>query len=649
MIGQKKPAFLEFADVSGGVNSIENPVRIEQNQVQPTTIGCILKKSGFVKYPGAIGLSATDTFSDYLRMISIYRQYDTTETLVALSAGHLYFVSLLDGSLTDKYTMGTASNPGSSCESYGKMFVCNGSSVVKIEKNVVYPVGITPPAGVTAAASVGVGLPDGNYDVIVGYARRISGVDVLYSAGQTIGNVTLGGGNNQITVSNFANSADAQVGNKVLWLESPGEVIHYYFYGTGNNTTTTFIVSGTGTKNVSNVYETFALDNGLPPSGATYMYAFANRLWLIKDNGIYYSNKAFSEYDLEIFAAANFILTPYKLTGIFSVETDLYFNTESGILQMVNADPSTVLYLTEPRWHFVEMNTVDRWNNGVIGLTNDGVRYFAGNKFSNYDLSQNIKTLIDSAIAKTSNFPACGYVYRRPLRCEYHLMWQDSSVSASVNNRHAILNLDTALPASSPSRIYSADAQSNYDFAWELQPVSGNFATVSRNTNTAYIGQTHASASKIYSETESDDMLNYLYGIDGVLITIPTPYQLKFTSRFMLPGLNALCWFEKFRMLLSNNAELQISFILPDQSQDGGGHSDFYDIPAPFGGAAKYDSSKYDQSYYPIEQSFVFVGKFADNFSGRMIGIEITQIENDPNLSVMTTQLQFMIETGNFL
>jgi hypothetical protein len=32
-----------------------------------------------------------------------------------------------------------------------------------------------------------------------------------------------------------------------------------------------------------------------------------------------------------------------------------------------------------------------------------------------------------------------------------------------------------------------------------------------------------------------------------------------------------------------------------------------------------------------------------------MIGIEISQNANDPKLSVMTTQLQLMIETGNFL
>jgi hypothetical protein len=643
--GQKKLSFLEFADFSGGVNSVENPVRIGANQVQPETIGCILKKSGLIKYPGALGLSNIDTFAAHLRMLSMYRAWDTSERLFAISNAKLYQVSTADGSLTEKYTMGAAANPGVSCEAYNKMFVCNGNTVVKIEGTTVLPVGITPPVGVTAAASAGAGLPDGVYDLIFGYARRVSGTDVLYSSGQTAAiSVTLGGGNNRITVSNFANSSDPQVGDKVVWIKSPAEVVHYFFYGTGNNTTTTFIISGTGTKSVTNIYESFALDNGLPPATGAYIYSFANRLWMIVGNTIYYSAKAYNEYDIEKFPAANVIVTPYNLTGIFSAGSDLFFNTESGIVKMANADPNTILYLTEPRWHFFDMNTVDRWNNGVIGLTNDGVRYFGGDKFTDYDMSYYIKTKINEALKTKANFRPCGYVYRRSMRNEYHLMWQDENVSTEVNNMHAILNLDS----------FSYTSPDEFNAAWEFQPFSGNFAAISRNTNTIYIGQTHATAPRIIKETVGNDVLNYLYTPDGTLLSEEVPFKMLLSAKVVIPAISALCWFEKFRMLIKNNKQLSIQFILPDQRADGRGMAIPNIVPAPFGGEAKYDVSQYDDSYYPIDEAFVFVDRIfpqdgSENFTGREITIEISQTDNDPDLEIMTTQIQHMIETGNFI
>jgi hypothetical protein len=642
--GVKKLDIVKFFDFSGGVNSVEDPVRIGVNQVQPETIGCILRKSGIKKYPGAIGLSAVDTFAAHLRMMKLYRAYDTTERLMALSNGNLYLVDQTDGSLTLKYAMGSAANRGIACEVYNKMFVCNGGSVVKVEGTTSYRVGIVAPTAGTAAPAAGAGLPDGTYDVIIGYARRVSGTNVLYSSGYTIGSVVLGGGNNQISISGFANSADAQVGNKVVWIKSPGEVIHYFFYETTNNTTTSFTISGTGSKSVTNIYESFAMDNGLPPSTATFIYAFANRLWMIVGDTIYYSAKAYNQYDVEKFPAANVIVTPYNLTGIFSVGKDLFFNTESGILQMEKADPNTNLYLTEPRWNFFDMNTVDRWNNGVIGLTNDGVRYFNGETFTDYDMSYTIKNKIDEALKVKSYFVPCGWVYRRPIRNEYHLCWQDEGVSTTVNNMHAVLNLDS----------FSYTSPEDFKAAWEFQPYSCNFATVSRGSNSVYIGQTHATAPRIAKETPLNDVLNYLYTPDGVLLSSETSFLMRLVSRIVLPSLSAICWFERFRMLLKNNSDVGIQFVLPDQAMDNMGRSIQYVVPAPYGGDAKYDLSNYDESYYPIDEAFVFRDSIyatdqRENFSGREISLEISQTENDPNLQIMEIDVQYSIETGNFI
>jgi hypothetical protein len=285
------------------------------------------------------------------------------------------------------------------------------------------------------------------------------------------------------------------------------------------------------------------------------------------------------------------------------------------------------------------MNTVDRWNNGVIGLTNDGVRFFDGTSFSNYDMSYNIKNYIDQAIKKKDNFRTCGYVYRRPIRNEYHLMWQDDSVNALVNNTHAILNLDSLMYA-------SAD---QFTAAWEFQPYSGSFASVSRNDNSVYVGQNHASAPKIYKETPLEDQLNYMYGLDGVLISEAVSYQLTFVSRIILPALNALCWMDKFRTLLKNNEAVTLSFSMPDQMQDGSGVTPDLPIPAAFGGKAIWDASHFDVDYFPIENAFVSVNKFPDNFSGREFIVTIKQKANDPGFQLWSVQMQYTFETGNFL
>jgi hypothetical protein len=243
----------------------------------------------------------------------------------------------------------------------------------------------------------------------------------------------LGSGNNRITIASFANSADAQVGQKVIWIKNvtTNQTIHYYHYATNDNTTTTFILTSPTPVSTSIVYEYDSLDNGLPPAG-TYVFAFANRLWLVSSNVVYYSNKAYNEYDLEIFPASNFVILPHNCTGLFSVGTNLYANTDNGIMIIPSGDPTAIWYIIEPRWRFVEMRTVARWNNGVMGLTNDGVRYFDGERFTTYDMSMDIKSKIDKAYTQDTNFKPCGFIYRRDFRNEYHLLWQDVNVSATV-------------------------------------------------------------------------------------------------------------------------------------------------------------------------------------------------------------------------
>lgn len=641
--GNKKYISIDFTDMSGGVNSVEHPLRIGTNQVQQETIGFMLKKSGIAKYPGATGLTDATTFTTYLKMLSMYRDFYGTERLLALSDGNLYDVDYDGvgiGSITLKYALG-GTGEGWSCDSNGKHWICNGASVVKCESGNVYRVGIVSPSGVSAAASAGAGLADGSYSIYASYGRRVSGVDKLYSQGQYVGTVTLGSGNNRITVSNFSNSADPQVGQKVIWIKgvTAGESIHYFFYATNDNATTTFIISSASAKNTSLIYEYDSLDNGLPPAG-TFVYAFSNRIWLLKDNIVYYSDKvADSEYNLEIFRAKNYLITPFMCTGMFSVGTDLYVNTDSGILVIPGADPTAASYIIEPRWHFASMRTVARWNNGVIGLTNDGVRTFNGGQFSSYDLSSQIKNKIDLLYSWTTNFAPCGYVYRRTHRNEYHLMWQDISLGTSVNNVHAILNLD--------SIYYNSPDDCN--MAWEYQSISGNYAAVSKSTNFVFVGQTHASASKIFKEDVSTDKNVYVYGGDGSYFSSSQNVVAMVRSRIVMPGIMGVCWFKRIYVLHQNMGSFSVKVVVADKFETDSGTLPVTSSVPSGGAVAVYDETVYDESYYPVENAAVDKKKIKDGFKGKSCYVEIQQLANDPTFRLMDITIIAEYETGNFI
>jgi hypothetical protein len=637
MQGSKKWIVLDLMDFSGGSNSVEWPININANQVNPQTCGAILRKSGFLKYPGWQGLSSVDTFSSYLRLMTSYRDFNLSERLIALSNGTLSLVSTVDGSLTSLYSMGGATGEGWSCEAYGKLFVCNGTTNVKVESTVAYPVGIAAPTGVSAAASAGAGLPDGVYDIYASYARRVSSVDKLYSKGQYVGSVTLGTGNNRITISNFANSADTQVGNKVIWIKSPSEVVHYFFYGTNNNTTTSFIISGTGAKDTTNIYQVNSADNGLPPSGATFIYSFANRLWWIKDNIIYYSNKAYNEYDLEIVGASNFIISTHLLNGIFSDGEDLCFNSPDGILKLGAADPTSILYLIEPRWHFEYMRTVDRWNNGTIGLTNDGVRLFQDGKFTDYDISHYIKDVVKTAYSALTNFKPCGVVYRRDIRNEYHLCWNDQLVT-TVNNQHWVLNLDS---------LSKGQDSTSDNFAWEKQFYSGTHFAVNRSTNALYIGQSHATAPRIAYESSGDDYSKYLYDSSGALVSTNTASQFLLVTREFMPDIAGRCTNLKGYVLYQTNESFEIQFFCGTEfskktpiksiASAGAGNSN-----------AKFDEATFDDSAFAGENPIVAKFFGSDTFHGKSIYAKITQNKHDPVFKLLALRIFLEVEYGNF-
>lgn len=635
MVGQKKPFVINFADTSGGVNNIEHPSLFNQNQVHEDSSGFMLKKSGVVKSLGSTGLSATDTFTDYLRLLTLHRQFAGTESMYALSGGTLSAVNKTNGALTSKFTMGEATKEGWATDSHGKKWICNGNKTVKIEGTTAYQVGITAPSGITAAAAAGAGLPDGTYYIYVSYARKVSGANKLYSSGQLVAAVTLGSGNNQIAFT-FANSSDAQVNNKVVWLKSPSEAVHYFFYETDNNTTTSFTITGTTAKNTSVIYEYAAMDNGVPPA-ITYIYAFAGRLWGIINNIIYYSDIGdFSEYSLEIWRASNYQITPHKLTGIFSVGQNLYFNSEDGILLLPSGDINQMLYLIESRWHFEYMRTVAAWNGGVIGVTNQGVRLFDGQQFTSFDFAYPIRSNLIKLYNSAANFQPCGFVYRRNFRDEYHLMWQDTTYSATTNNIHAVLNLSSAYWQES----------NNYNLAWEFQLISGNYAAVSAVDNTLFVGQSHETASKVYKEDSTYAQCSYVYNKSGTLLGLNVDVESKLRTREFVFDISALMWVKKFYVFAQNDYPFTIHLYAGDNINK---FSEPFVIAASGGTTAAFDSAVWDTSIFPSENAASNKRKLPTDFKCRSLYVTITQTDNDYNFKLLKLLVFCEAEMGNYL
>ena len=147
--------------------------------------------------------------------------------------------------------------------------------------------GIVAPSGASAVAHAGGSLALGDYKVYVSYCRTVGGVNRLYSVGESLGTVTLAGGNQTIRIT-LANSADTQVNNKVVWMTDADGSVVYFYHETGDNTTTTIDVTSDTNKNSALLYSTVALNNDVPPN-IEWIFAHNNRLIGSIDNVVYYN------------------------------------------------------------------------------------------------------------------------------------------------------------------------------------------------------------------------------------------------------------------------------------------------------------------------------------------------------------------------
>jgi hypothetical protein len=513
---------ITIEDLSGGLNNNDPALTISDNEVADCKNAKFLKK-GYERWPGTEPLTVQNAINDYIRGEFTHGEADGTQHLYKVHGGKLYEVSKSDGSLTELYEL-TGQGEAWGVSSHGTFFCSNGSGMCKIEGTTAYRVGIVPPSGVVATGQTSGGnLPDGVYKLYASYARvePVAGVDtdVLYSQGEELTNVTISGGsgNGSIDISNFLNSSDPQVGNKVIWMTRANLSVYLKWKTTGDNTTESFTITDADPENSLITYGAKAKDNGLPPD-LDYLFAFDNRLFGIVNNILRWSRKGYTKYDLDRWPAVNSRLISYRMTALFGCEKHLCLNTEqNGIMLLPFADVNAKIEHFEQQTSFEYVRTVSKWNGNLIGMTRDRIGLFNKETFTfdPWDYGYNIRPFLNRIWQDDgANNRPCGIVHRRDNRMEYMLSFKDNAVNNSNNNRTLILNL---------SRTYYIDIDRNKT-PWELLGRGFNYV-VKDTDNILYFAQHIEGAGTIYKELSNHTYEKGIFNDSGNYLTENTDME----------------------------------------------------------------------------------------------------------------------------
>lgn len=633
-ISGRKNVTVRFSDFSGGVNLSEDSTKIRKNQVQGGTFNAILRKYGALRRPGMLAKSSFD-LTTFVKGLHPYVELDKSEHLLAGSNGKLFELSKADGASTELYDL-TGDGNFSFADSLGKCWVTNGSEFVKVEGNVAYQVGIDAPTGASAAATnTGGSLPEGTYDIYVGYAREVDGTNVLYSQGQHLGEVVVAAPNNSITISDFAQSTDLQVNKKIVWMtEADGSTVYLYDEST-NDAATTFIVDGAEPLNKGVQFGVAAANNDPVPE-FEYVLAQDGRIWgtsIEFPNRVYFSLKnTKNPYDLERFFPLNFIDYPYAITGIFSIGINLYINTVVGIIVQPNSDVASRFIHIEKRWRFEYMSTVVDQNAGKIGLTNDGVKYFNGEKFLPYDISEDVKSEIDKIYTSTNGFDPSGVIIRRDIRTEYHLSYNDDNVNDITNNRRLVLNLDKLeyLP------------EKEVIAPWEIW-TNGATQMIVDLSGVVYQTQSHETAPTLYIENKVNSADNGIYLDDETIGDSESFFQIIVCTRTELTAMSARVNWETLRSM----AQVASDFIIEVHIRDVEG-SLSSDTVGSGKGQSLWNVFLWDDGTWASTAPSLAKEKLPMNLHGYMMFVKFYQTANDPKFNILDIECEGVATQSRF-
>lgn len=631
MITGRKPVSVDFSDMSGGVNSVDPGLSLRKNQVLDALNAVLVGSNGFVRAPGFRGLSSTissDTY--YLRGLHLHESTAGVQTLIASFAdGQIYAVNTTTGALTSLVTP-TGTGEAWYANAYGKTFVANGTGVSKIESSTVgYRVGIAAPASVAAAKAAGGSLTAGVYKVYAVYGRSVGGTNVLYSAGQYIGEVTLETTNLTVAITNFADSSDTQVNVKTIWMTDAGGSVIYYYGATTNYTDTTVNITSSSNKNSALIYNVECANNQLPGAFTNLIY-HAGRLWGVIENYLYFSMRAGNQYDLERWPSANYNVMPYQIVGMFVLGEHLYLSTTGGIIRQPYGDPSAAYEMCDTRWYYKYPRTVDTWGGQAVGLTNNGVRIFDGERFNVIDLSRQVKTQIDEAYssATTALRPAGKVIKRGSLRTEYQLSYIDNSVLSTMNNRTLVLDLDGV----------SIVDEKNYRTPWEIW--QNGFAYISQDADgVVYKGQALNDGTNgkghVYKEstTYTDD--KDIISTAGAMLASATAKKVYVKTRWHMPDINGNCVWQWMNMLYQINTDMTVTITIPEQAwnyEDRTAAKEGITGTAPLVDVAQADVAVLLTAGEYVISKRITLGK---NMKGKAIYLEFEQTADDINFKVL--------------
>jgi hypothetical protein len=627
MANRKTEVIFDFSDISGGMNSTDPANSLKKNQAQYIrNIFALLR--GWKNLPGYLGLSSGNTFDSSVKMLDNYVRTTGDDILIGLAGGKVYSVDRSTNAKTLIYEL------GGDGEGYGesyqdKYFLANGTGCMKIEGSIGYKLGIAVPAGVTAIATAGGSLADGDYVVYVSYARGNN----LYSYAQTVGTITCGAGNNTITVT-FPNSSDPQVTNKVVWIKGPSETLIYFYAQTNDNTTTTIAIVDTSTEDTTKLYRILG-EQSVEPPALEGIIVHAQSLYGWVDNVLHKSLPGTTVYDLERWPDINYTF-PFKITGLLSLGEDLYLNSNQGIYKLPRGEMTAEWTRISKRLYFKYFRTVARnEDNGnyVIGLTNDGVRIFDGDKFS-IDLSKDMKPYIDKIyIGSNTEYQPCGIVYNRNFRTEYRISYRNTDISSACNNQQMVLNLDTV----------SLNSNVDYNAAWEIVDYGFNYATTDVN-NTLYLCQSMALGSQIFKENFVSMKDQYIYDQNGTFITTAKAKTKEVKSRVIVPDISYLCDWDSM-WIFSQQMQFASAYIYGFDSLNV---SDTYTLAAGAGGNAIFDAAIFDTVVFETSVPLIQRCKPKMSLKGSAFYFRYLQENDDELMQVYEVKALAIADSGRY-
>jgi hypothetical protein len=626
---------VDFTRMDGGLNTTDPAVSLKRNQIQ-YAMNVKPRKNGFSLLPGYLGLATSAIFEAPVKGMHIYQRDDGTEILLAMSGGKLYYVNPSDGSKTELYDL-TGTGDAWFANTTDKCFVCNGTKLVKVESaSLAYQVGITAPAAGNAAAAAGGTLPDGAYGVYIGYARKVGSL-YLFSQGYSLGNVTLGTGSNTVAITNFAQSADAQVTHKIVWMTDAAGAIYYYYAEADNDATTTVNVANNSTRNTSYKYAVDAELNYVP-GAAQYVFAFNNIVFYSIDKSLYWSLRAANDFDLDRFnTQANGRIATYefKIKGIFSIGQDMFLNTEGGVIRVPYGDPNNQYgYARDRGVFFLYPQTIRNIEGGVVGLTNRGFKIFNGESFTELNLGKDIQPEIDRIISGAdSDFVPNACIHRRNDRVEYQVLYRDLTVGTACHNRCLMLNISTLV----------LQDNDRYTCQWYMSDVSGSHQVETKN-GTMYRAQSIATGGTIYKEVTTTTQKNYVYNNSGALLTTATSKTWKVITREELPDPEARCRWFNILLLMLNRRAVTVKTRIADRAEDTDS------VSAGTQNVSTWGNALWESSVWSIDKPIIRKLKLAaGKLKGRSVYLEIEQTADDTQFDLQMIRLIGIAEKGNFI